>query len=509
MNKKLKIFITIAITLFFEIFMYFQLISNKIEDSGKSKMVQLIFIGLCLVTNVLLFIVYRIMKKKNNLKIENVFLIISVCFGMIYLFFIPSMLGTDELPHFLRSYQISVGDVVVKNPEKNSTYIPRGLSEITNMSEFSKRYSKDKIFESTDYKDKVKILNSNVTSIKYSPIPYLPQIIGFKLAKLLRLSPIFTLFCVRSVNFLTWLFFGYLAIRLLPSKKIFATILYTSPAVLSLVSTCSGDTFALGMMFLMFAYILNMIKNGKKVSKVDYAILLALSLGLSTYKMFYVLYILLLFIIPKKSFKNTYHKLLFVCSIFSLSIALDYFWFYLTSINSTIQNPVVTKQLHFIFSHPFYYFMTFINTFAQDLYYYISNIVGGSEMCYSIVRLNQIFVIPYLIILVSLYYDGEKNVKLCTLSKTLIVVICCLIIGLVSTAMYLDWTSHKLGIGSNIIIGVQARYFIPLIIPIISILPNVKKKIKINNKLYFLVILLDALLVINTINSILIALVQS
>ena len=87
--------------------------------------------------------------------------------------------------------------------------------------------------------------------------------------------------------------------------------------------------------------------------------------------------------------------------------------------------------------------------------------------------------------------------------------ICLLLIGLVSTALYLDWTSHKMGIGTNIIIGVQARYFIPLIIPIISILPNSKIKYNFKNNFHLGVFVLDALLVINTINSILIALSQT
>ena len=508
MDKKNKLFalIMIVIGIFFEFYMYFQLVSTNAKINNVYKF---LFLGLCIATNIFCFIAFLIIKRKEKLKQEIVFLVVSICFGVIYLIFIPSMLGTDELPHFLRSYQISVGDVIVKHPEKDSTLIPKSLSEITSVPEFKNRYSKEKIFKATNYKDKVKIWNGNVTSIKYSPIPYLPQIAGFIIAKFLHLSPIFTLFCVRFSNFCVWLILGFFAMKLLPVKKTFATLLYTSPAVLSLVATCSGDAFALGIMFLMVAYILNLIKSSRKITKKDYIVLLLLALGLSTYKMFYVIFILLMLLIPNKSFKNLRHKLLFLGSIFILALLTDYLWFSLTSINSTIQNPELSKQLHFVLTHPIHYFMTFINTFFQDLYYYISNIVGGTEMCYGIVKLNQIFVIPYIIILVISYYDGEKNVKLNNISKIFILLICLLLIGLVSTALYLDWTSHKMGIGTNIIIGVQARYFIPLIIPIISILPNSKIKYNFKNNFHLGVLVLDALLVINTINSILIALSQT
>lgn len=503
MKKKFSFFI-IIIGIIFEIYLYFQLISSKSDIDLKYKLIFLIF---CMCSNIALLISYFVIKKKKNLKQENIFLIISITFGMIYLVFIPSMLGTDELSHFLRSYQISTGDIIVKNPDKNETSIPREISEITSLPVWE-RYTKEKFLSPTDYKDTVKIWNGNVTSIKYSPVPYLPQIIGFLIAKLLRLSPIFTLFFVRFMNFIVWLIFGYFAIKLLPSKKLFATILYTSPAVLSLVATCSGDAFSLGIMFLLFAYILNIIKNKKNVTYKDYIILLILSLLLSNYKMFYVLFVFFIFLIPKKSFKSIIHKLLFTVSIICLSIFADYLWFSLTSINETLQNTELNDQIHFILTHPIYYFMTFINTFFQDLYHYISNLVGGSEMCYSIVKLNQIFVLPYLIILFLSYKSDKNNINFSKFEKIFIFLVCLLIVGLVSTSMYIDWTSHKLGIGSNIIIGVQARYFIPLIIPIIFILPNFKNKFIVNNRFYLVILILDALLCINTINSILIALLQ-
>ena len=126
-------------------------------------------------------------------------------------------------------------------------------------------------------------------------------------------------------------------------------------------------------------------------------------------------------------------------------------------------------------------------------------------MCYSIVRLNQLFVLSYLFILILSYFDGYKKNKISIKGKILIVFVSLAIFGLVSTTLYIDWTSHKLGIGALKIIGIQARYFWPLIIPIASILPEVKKRFKNEKNIIKYTALLNTILIINAIGSILVA----
>ena len=137
-NKNL-IFIIISI-IFFEIFMGFQLISNEIKVSNKYV---LFYVGLCIISNVIGITSYLILNKKKNIKIEQIFLMLSILFGGLYLVFVPAMLGTDELPHYLRSYQISVGDVIVKHPERNSTLMPEELMSLLTEPSIINRYNKN------------------------------------------------------------------------------------------------------------------------------------------------------------------------------------------------------------------------------------------------------------------------------------------------------------------------------------------------------------------------------
>lgn len=506
MNEKLKKLILPFIVILSEIFLYFQMIFEKEELTFKYKMA---FFIVCILSNVVLFLIIKYINKNKNLKLEKVFVLVSVLFGGLYLFFIPAILGTDELPHFLRPYQISVGDVIVTEPEKNETLIPKDLYTFIGINPMSKRYSKDYIFKSVNYNDKTNIWNGDVTSINYSPIPYIPQILGFWGARILNLSPLLTLYFVRFMNLATWIILGYFSIKMLPVKKTFAFILYTSPAVLSIVSTCSGDSFALGLFLFLISFILNLVKTKRKLEKKDYILITLITIGVSTYKMFYVLYLFLLFLIPNQCFKNLKQKILYLGTIIFFGFLIDFSWFILTSIDSTISGDVVSKQINFVLSNPFKYIFIFINTYIDDIYYYVTNFIAGSEMCYGLVRLNQLFVISYLIILLISYFDESKNLKFKIYSKFLIIFVCLAIFGLVSTALYVDWTANRLGIGVIKIVGIQSRYFWPLILPIIMILPVSKYKYKDCNKLINYSCILNTILLVNCIKSLLIVVFPS
>lgn len=484
-----------------EVFIYFQMV---LENPQLTLKYNLVFLLVCILANIGAFITYKYLSKVEKIKVENLFLIIALIYGGLYLMFIPAILGTDELPHFLRPYQISVGDVIVKNPEKNETKIPKALNNLISEYVMASRYDKKYFLESVDYSKTDQLWNGNVTSIDYSPIPYLPQIIGFWGARLLHLSPMLTMYFVRLLNFITFVVLAYFAIKLIPTKKVFALILYTSPAVLSIVSTCSGDTFALGLFLLLIAYILNLTKTKRKLTKSDYIILALASIGISTYKVFYVLYTLLLFLIPKESFgDNKKKKVLILSIIIFISLFLDFAWFISTSVGSKVSGGLTSKQIMFILTNPLKYVFIFINTYINDIYYYATNIVAGTEMCYGLARMNQLFIFAYLFIFVLSYFDGSKQLKISLAGKILIIFVSLAIFGLVSTTLYLDWTSYKLGIGALKIIGIQSRYFWPLIIPIVVIMPYAKRKYKDINLLKCSVIL-NTILLINCISSLLI-----
>lgn len=498
-----KKFILPVIVILSEIFIYFQMIYNNQNITLKY---QLVFLAVCIISNIGALIIFHFLKKNRDLKIEKLFLIIASIYGGIYLIFVPALLGTDELPHFLRPYQISVGDVIVANPEKNETKLPKAIGDFVGEKVVANRYTEKYILDGTDYSDTIPLWNGDVTSIDYSPLPYIPQIIGFFLSKIFQLSPLIILYTVRLCNFITWLGLGYAAFKLLPVKKMFALVLYTSPAVLSLVSTCSADAFSLGLFFVFISYILNLIHNKREFNKKDFLIFGLISIAFSTYKIFYVLYALLLFLIPKECFKNsTKKKIANLLPIILISFIIDFVWFMLSAVGH-VGNETVQKQIQFILTHPFKYIFIFINTFIDSIISkYFVNLTAGNGMCYGLARINQLFIYAYSGCFVASYFYDNKKVKMGKYSKILIALVCLAIVGLVSTTLYLDWTSSRLGVGSLKIVGVQARYFWLLLIPIACILPNCKRCLKDEKKLIKFTTILNTIILVNTISSLLLA----
>ena len=81
--------------------------------------------------------------------------------------------------------------------------------------------------------------------------------------------------------------------------------------------------------------------------------------------------------------------------------------------------------------------------------------------------------------------------------------------GLVSTNLYLEWTAAKMGVGYSKIIGIQSRYFIALIIPVLLLFQNTKKVHISDKKIINIAVVLDAILFIDCIKSLLISVFPS
>ena len=94
-------------------------------------------------------------------------------------------------------------------------------------------------------------------------------------------------------------------------------------------------------------------------------------------------------------------------------------------------------------------------------------------------RVDRIYILIYFLLFLYVFLSDKSDLKL-TNKIALFLCNCIIIVG-VFAAMYLFWSDYKLGF----VEGVQGRYFIPLLIPIIlSVLPK-KSYIKINQNILY------------------------
>ena len=91
---------------------------------------------------------------------------------------------------------------------------------------------------------------------------------------------------------------------------------------------------------------------------------------------------------------------------------------------------------------------------------YIENIFAGHFLCHNQVKPYSIVPISYIVIAIMAFFDDENKEKTTMMQKLITFGIIALSYLLISTAMYVYNTSFR----SEIIVGVQGRYFVPLLL---------------------------------------------
>lgn len=498
-KENILIFIIYILSLFW--------LSQKILNEISNKKIQIVLLGVAILSTIAMFFLFYILEKKYNE--HKTFFIVGLTIGLLYTIFIPAIQGaTDELPHILRTYQITAGDIIVKNPDNNETEMPE---ELYNFSQYlvslNIRYSKENLFKSVDYNNKVNINNVDVATGN-SPILYIPQIIGMEISKIAHLSPVMTLMLVRLCNFIIWLLLTTQAIKLFPIHKKTLSIFFIAPAVLSLVCTTNMDALPLATITLFFAYIFKYKYTEEKIVNKDKIILLILSLIFSTYKLFYPLLLITITFIPEKCFKNKKDKNIFVIIILLLSLGLDFLWYKLSmSASSIVGNTLGAEQMNLILKRPIYYCYVLLNTYLNNFYYYITNLFAGSEMCYQYAEIPSIFIISYIVLFIYTLFNSEKNnINFKKKEIAIILIMFFTIIVLASTSLYIGWTVKLAGVGHDEILGIQSRYYFAFV-PLFVLLYKNKKR-KFNNVVFKYIIMLNMIMLITTITSVVIGIMK-
>lgn len=499
MKLKKEDIIGLILILAFSVISIYDLKVLSPEMPFKYRIVFYCFIG---IVDVLTIILYLYLKNRPKIPIEKRFLYIAFVIGIFYLVGIPTMKGTDEPHHLFRIYQISQNNIIVDNFEKDYNMIPENLFSYA-WGWGASAYKPEKIFEKMS-PNMIKLDNGHV-AYKYAPTQYIPQLIGFNIAKLFQLGPVLTGLLTRLSNFLIWLAISYYALKRIPVHKCLVCLLYAAPAMLSLVSTMSGDAFLNCCSLYYIAMILDLYIHKSNVSNKDLIFIIVLAIIISSIKIVYIPIILFVFILKKKQFEDKKKHLFLILGIIT-AILLSLIW---NKISAPLGNDgssiLATQQLNFILKNPIEYCLITFRTFTNNIVYYITNLFAGNEMCYAIVQINNFLVIAYFVLALCSLKTNENQINLSKFQKLLIWGGFLLIFCATTTAMYMYFTTITEGVGYSSVRGVQSRYFVTLIPILILTIPiSFNKKFDINKIINFSVII-NAMILIQTIGSLIAA----
>lgn len=431
-------------------------------------------------------------------KPENVFLIMALSVGTVFVWLLPaSKTGWDEEAHFKRAYTLPITSTSIVTPTVNEY----GVVSLTSWP-YNLTQSKEEKMElaevlncRADYRDENYVENfttSNKDNVFHLyNLHYIPSAIGIKIGQLLNLNFYYVYILGRWFNLIAYSVIVFFAIKKLNIAKNIMAAIALMPTPIFLASTYSYDAIVTALIFLGIAYLISELIDKANTFSIKNMIIALSSIAIgSLAKAVYIPIVLIGLLFPKEKFKNKKQYLIFKISIIIVFLLLMS-TFVLPSIISPSEtgdirggNTSTSGQMKLIFSQPLSYFTVFIDNVKDT---FLDYTIGKSSLglmghissspCISLI----IIFITALIFTDSREDDmGSLTVK----EKVGIGVCIAVVVALIWTALYLSFTE----VGKTQIAGVQGRYYIPLLFLMFLLIrpTNIKNKID-KDKLYLII----------------------
>lgn len=444
--------------------------------------------------------------KVSNMKIfkeEKIYVYIALFFGLLFVFFTPPFQSPDEDSHFTRSYLISKGNFypMTKNkklgnniPLEMNNYIQEKLKYIGNRNQ---KYSfSEMVNDQYNLMNYEKKIFKDYSTSNVIPIAYVAPATGIFfskiVAKIFNMSSISTsymLYFGRLFSLIMSIFIVYNAIKITPVFKKTMVAVASIPMFIYLSSMITYDNLLNSLTLLAISIMLKLIYD-KSVKSINWKYMLAISIigvVLLNVKTIYSLIFLLIFFIPKEKFKNKKEKItkfsimIGIVLLFTILLKLPYLF-----LKTGATSSLAGKQLAFIFSNPFKYANILYSNIVCQRNFQLTSLIGLFGLIDTYMPIPVIFIYYLYLFLIGLSEGVVNKHKITNKMKIVIIISFILIVTAIYTIMYISWTPVILNgkIGTKDISGVQGRYFIPIIFPLLMTLSSKKiKKLHIFDKI--------------------------
>ena len=459
------IFIAIAVLLTFAYFSYKIEISKTflyknetgevLVDQTAKTIAYIILIGISILC--MLICIY-LKDKTDKLKIEQVFLIVASISCALMTISMPMSKGHDETIHGMRIYEYAEGRIISNGRD---AYLEEG---VTNALDTKWSYQ-DIIENQKSYSTNTKKINWGYRVATYSPINYLPQIIGVMAGRIFTDNSMIHLYLARIGNIIACITMCYFSIKIIPYGKNLLFILSCIPITIEGFSTLSADGMLVSASLLWISYILYLCNNKeKKIGKKEIILLTLNAIVIALSKTIYLGLLLLLLIIPQEKWKNKKQKIIAFLFIILLATALDVGWYFIgfKSETPTADEIEIVSEgksgYLYIITKPIKYMQKLIYTILQNSGKYIGEIYGETIEWNEEIKIN---LFPYIMLIASIIVSikGKEKVEFNKYQKFVMLFIVIAETALVFTSMFIAWSKPNL----SLIEGVQGRYFMPFL----------------------------------------------
>jgi uncharacterized membrane protein len=418
-------------------------------------------------------------KKIRISRIEIVLVLILLTFGIPMILLIPLGAGYDEEDHLVRVWEISAFSFIPGQIPAREMKYPKLFRDLayrhlavagTIDARFWQTYGGASLDEHGYVSREI-----NTKSV-YSPALLLPQATVMRyLGMKANMPALLVFYMCRFASLISYLILVWLAIRLIPFGKWILLGLAVSPIALFQAATISADAISNGLGFLFIAGSL----RAAKLETIDWRefrnlILLIFLLFLAKLNLGALVLLLFLLISPSRYTKKVMYPLLIAVTVILFYVEVAG-WNILASqhMDAVLANEAdPAGQVSYILSHPFGFFQTLVNDLLTNGPTYFWEWVNGYGYYYW--TPPKIVSILYLLGLCAALFINP--IPDWVNRKHSIAFIILFVISYLATilSLYLSFTP----IGSDKVLGVQGRYFIPLALLLflaLADLPTVKR----------------------------------
>ncbi len=428
---------------------------------------------------------------RNNLNNwHNIFLIFVSVIGIYILLIFPPGQVPDEPSHYLRSY-VDI-DNNLKTSDGNAK-LPNSVCDVFDT--FSGNvHSKEQKFSGKDFIKRLTI-NHDFNDVSDKEIDYnntkflsfftylssnFVNIVG----RIFNVSPLLLFLIARLVNITISIILCYYAIKITPCFKKVFVLISLFPIFLQQSFGINQDFLTNSIALLFIAYVLNYKFKKKTITVKNMVLLFSLGIALSLCKFGYFPLLLLVILIPNEKFERKRMAIFMKVAIILIPIILTCFM-NLTVIKETDTN---SNYEHYtianIIKEPVHFIKVCIKTFILrcdlDLFRgLVDGFAWSTKYHYSIIlwTISSIYII--------MLFIGEEN-DLKINDRIILLLVFSSIFAMLYTVAY-TWTNY----GTDVIIGLQSRYFIPILPLFYIAISNNMLKLNVKNKYKFYTILLS------------------
>lgn len=457
-------------------------LAYKLYDGGGSALKYLI-VAIIITVFVAMLGSLLMMKKR---KIASAFAVMTFFIGCIYIFVLPPFTVPDESAHIVTVYSKSsklLGKEVTDEGGKVIADSNMGLYFIREeypTKESYIRFVKGALGKNSDV---ITTKESLANPLNVKAVGYIPQIVGVSIARILKGSGEQILLIGRLFALLWYCFIMYFAIRIFPLNKMILFAVGLLPMTMQQVCSFSYDSVLLGLCFFLISYILWLIYTKEVVELKDVLILVCVVSGIVMIKYIYIPIIGLLLFIPKHKINFRVDRKKIAVSMFGM-LSMFEIGSKMTLITEAAAKNIQIRSdglykysIGYVISNLGDTLIVVTRTVFEKISFFVESMIAN-PLGWVEIQLPNIIVLGFAIVLIFSAIPNHRSPKITKRMMVTAGFIVVIVSGLVLAAMLISYTY----VGADTILGVQGRYFLP-VLPLVLLIVQGNKNIIVKNSI--------------------------